>query len=109
MILLLAMTMYSPAIADDFIERGRKAQTSVKNLLSTHGGTVDEYLNEKAKVPVVEDLGWHTYPLNDGGFQVERLLLLNGTTKLSYRWSVESDGRITPENGKAISITKRCD
>ena len=83
-----------------------QAEKIVKNLPCSKGGTVDEYLNSKAAIPAVEDLGWMAYP-RDYGFELERLMLLNGTTKLSYKWSVNKHtGEAKPINGKAIGITR---
>lgn len=81
------------------------AEQNVKNLPAQKGGTVDEYLTKKASIPAIEDLGWSTYPDTDGGFRVERWMLLD-TMKLIYRWQVNPDGSIVPVNGKAIDVTK---
>ncbi len=98
-----------PNVSHEDLERiardGHAAQERVKQLPCRHGGTVAEYLDRKADIPAVDDLGWHTYPLKDGDFQVERLMLLNGKDKLSFRWIVDRAGNISPENGKAIGIT----
>ena len=99
-----------PKISSDDLARinelGARAQVAVKNLPSKHGGTVDNYLTMKAAAPAIEDLGWFTQPLTEGGYQVERILILNKTMKMIYRWRVSLDGKTAPENGKAISITK---
>jgi hypothetical protein len=61
---------------------------------------------KKAKITVVEDLGWKAYPREDG-FEIERLMLLNKTMPLSYKWHVDKNtGVAKPINGKAIGITK---
>jgi len=83
-----------------------EAEGIVKNLPCSKGGTVDAFLNSKAAIPAVEDLGWMVYP-RDYGFEVERLMLLNGTMRLSYKWSVDKHtGKANPINGKAIGITR---
>ncbi|MHA2123262.1 MAG: hypothetical protein ACW990_18850, partial [Promethearchaeota archaeon] len=66
---------------------------------------VNQYLNNKASILAVEDLGWITTDY-EGGFNVERRMLLDNTMQLIYRWRVNSDGTVVPKNGKAISITK---
>ena len=70
-----------------------------------HGGTVDEFLNEKVKLPAVDDLGWSAYPA-ENGHEIERLMLLDKQMKLKYRWFVSYEGQVKAINGKAISITK---
>ncbi len=84
----------------------KQAIEIVKKLPSSEGGTVDQLLSNKAKLPVIEDLGWKAYPREDG-FEIERLMLLNKTTPLSYKWHVDkATGKAKPVNGKAIGITK---
>ncbi|MFY9706811.1 MAG: hypothetical protein WCA42_02880 [Desulfobacterales bacterium] len=82
-----------------------EAESRVKKLSSSQGGTVQEYLDKQVSNPSVEDHGWSTTP-SEGGFEVERRLLLLGTKELKYRWKVTSDGKILAVNGKAASITK---
>lgn len=93
----------SPAMEKSYKD-SYDAQQKVKNLPCINGGTIQEYLDKKAAIPAVEDLGWATSPYN-GGFEVERILILNGM-KLIYRWSVLPDGSIVPANGKAQGLTK---
>ena len=93
----------SPAM-EAIYKNGYEAEQKVKNLPSVKGGTVGQFLDKKASVQVVEDLGWITAPYQ-GGYTVERLLLL-GKIKLIYRWSVDSNGKVKAVNGKAIGITK---
>ena len=84
---------------------GYAAEMKVKILKCKKGGTVQDCLDKKASVPAVEDLGWITSPYQ-GGWNIERMMLLNGTMKLVYKWRVEPDGTVKPVNGKAIGITK---
>jgi hypothetical protein len=81
------------------------AESSVKELPCSQGGTVQEYLDKQVSNPSVEDHGWSTAAF-EGGFEVERLMLLLGTKELKYRWRVTSEGEIIAVNGKAVSITK---
>jgi hypothetical protein len=82
-----------------------EAEMAVKSLPCKHGETVQSYLDRKSSVDAIEDLGWKVFPRNDG-FEVERLMLLNGTKKLSWRWNVNTIGIITPANDKAMELTK---
>lgn len=83
-----------------------QAKKIVKNLPCSQGGTIDLYLNKKASIPAVDDLGWKAYPRDDG-FEIERLMLLmsNKVMKLSYKWHVSFDGKVRPINGKAMGLT----
>jgi len=81
------------------------AESRVKKLPCSQGGTVQEYLDKQVSNPSVEDRGWSTTPF-EGGFEVERRMLLLGTKELKYRWRVTSEGEIKAVNGKAVSITK---
>ncbi|MFZ0610736.1 MAG: hypothetical protein WAM73_00715 [Desulfobacterales bacterium] len=81
------------------------AESRVKRLPCSQGGTVNEYLDQQGSNPSVEDHGWSTTPV-DEGFEVERLMILLGTKELTYRWRVTPDGKIRAVNGKALSITK---
>jgi len=95
---------FKSTAAEELYKKGYEAEQKVKRLPSSKGGTVDQFLDNKANVPAVEDLGWTTRPYQ-GGFKVERVLLL-GKMKLIYRWSVDSNGTVKAVNGKAIGITK---
>jgi len=93
----------SPQLEKSYRE-GFYAKQKVKNLPSSKGGTVDEYLNKKAKVPAVDDYGWSTTPYK-GAFYIERVLQV-GNLRLEYEWIVHPDGRIEASNGKSLGITK---
>ncbi|MCK4620682.1 MAG: hypothetical protein KAT62_00565 [Desulfuromonadales bacterium] len=86
-----------------FSDSWKEAQQAVMQLPCKTGGTVDQYLDNKAAIPAIEDLGWHVYP-TEYGYEVERLLLLNQRMQLKYRWKYLESGEITPLNGKAIGI-----
>jgi hypothetical protein len=102
MVVLMLLIAYPASAEVDW----EQAEQIVKNLPCSKGGTVDEFLNSKATIPAVEDLGWMVYP-RDYGFEAERLMLLNGTMRLSYKWSVDKHtGAAKPINGKAIEITR---
>ena len=94
----------------DFVEpveltEPKQAVEFVKNLSCSRGGTIDQYLTNKAEIPSIEDLGWKGHPKEDG-FAVVRLLLFNQKIQSKYIWHVYKMGKVTPLNGKAIGITK---
>jgi len=95
---------YKSPVMEAMYKNAYDAEQKVKSLPAVKGGTIQQFLNKKASVPAVEDLGWTTRPYQKG-FEVERMLLL-GTMKLIYRWNVDSKGRVKAVNGKAIGITK---
>ena len=92
--------------ADPFEVKGtEQAEEFVKHMQCSRGGTIDQYLNKKAEIPSVEDLGWQVYTREDG-FEVERTLLIRQKIESKYRWHIYKTGKVTPLNGKAIGITK---
>ncbi len=82
-----------------------QAESFVKNLPCSRGGTVNQFLAKKIEVPSIEDLGWHVYTKEDG-FEVERLLLTRQKIESKYSWHVYKSGKVVPLNGKAKGITK---
>jgi hypothetical protein len=100
LVCLLAISLHADEISH------LEAKEIVKNLPCSKGGTIDAYLSQKALVPAVDDLGWKTYPREDG-FEIERLMLLmsNKIMKLSYKWHVSFDGKVHPISGKAMDLT----
>jgi hypothetical protein len=96
---------YKSPAAEKMFRDGYEAELKVKMLPCKQGGTIKDCLDLEAAIPAVEDLDWITSPY-EGGFEVERLMLLNGTTKLKYHWRVNPDGSVVPVNNKAIEITK---
>ncbi len=83
----------------------KQAEEFVKNMQCSRGGTIDQYMNRKAEISSVEDLGWHVYQKEDG-FEVERILLIKEKIQSKYRWHVYKTGKVSPLNAKAIGITK---
>lgn len=82
------------------------AKQIVKELPCSKGGKIEQYLNKKASLPIVDDLGWKAYPREDG-FEIERLMLLmtDKIMRLSYKWHVSFNGKVQPINGKAMDLT----
>jgi hypothetical protein len=84
-------------------ERGN-AEARVKSLPCSRGGTIQEFLDKQVSNPAVTDQGWFT-KAGDGGFEVERRLILLGKKTIRYRWQLAADGKIRAANAKALSIT----
>jgi hypothetical protein len=57
-----------------------EAKQIVRNLPCTEGETIDQYLNKKASISAVDDLGWKAYPREDG-YEIERLMILMSKKK----------------------------
>lgn len=93
----------SPAM-EAMYKNAYEAKQKVINTSCNKGGTIGEYLDKKADIPAVEDLGWTTRPYQ-GDYEVERLMML-GDMKLIYRWNVDSNGIVKAVNGKAMGLTK---
>lgn len=93
----------SPAI-EEMYKFEYEAQHKVKILPCVKGGTIGQYLDKKASVSAIDDLGWSSSQ-HSGGIEVERRMLL-GTMKLIYLWNIDLNGRVTAINGKAIGITR---
>ncbi len=92
--------------SDQLVELNEEqAETFVKNLPCSRGGTVNQFLTKKIEIPSIADLGWHVHPKEDG-FEVERLLLTRQKIESKYIWYVYKTGKVKPINGKAIGITK---
>lgn len=65
--------------------------------------TVEQTLNRTIKGHSQRDLGWRTFPGN-GYIDAERAVLINKGMELRYRWRVESDGGVGPENERAEKL-----
>ena len=102
-------TNEQPAASAGLEDQGTRpeyiAEQKVKMLPSKHGGTVDAYMTNMAKIPFAEDLGWQVKALEDG-YEVERSLLINNTKTFSYKWKVSDSGEVTPLNDGARSLMK---
>jgi hypothetical protein len=62
--------------------------------------TIGQTLEKVLKSHSQRDLGWRSFPGN-GFIDVERAVLLNKGMELRYRWRVEPQGAIGPENERA--------
>jgi len=94
---------YKSSAMEAMYKNSYEAKQKIINLPSSKGGTLGQYLDNKANTSAVNDLGWVTKPYQ-GGYEVERSMML-GNMKLIYRWNVNSNGVIKAINGKAIGIT----
>lgn len=67
------------------------------------GATVAEALDRVIKSRSQRDLGWRSFPGN-GYIDVERAVLVNKGMELRYRWRVETQGAVGPENERAEKL-----
>lgn len=94
---LLLAASCAHALGDEEAVRKTKAQPC-KNGLS-----VEQVLDQTIKSHSQRDLGWRTFP--GGGYvDVERAVLLNKGMELRYRWRVEEQGAVGPENERAEKL-----
>jgi hypothetical protein len=99
----LPSTYQSPEM-EAMYKQGYDARQKVENLPCKTGGTVKDCLDKKANIPAIDDAGWVTSPYK-GGFEVERIMLMNNGLRLIYRWYVSPSGEVAAVNGYAIGIT----
>lgn len=85
----------------------KKAKRKVKNLRYSNQKTVEEHIQEKVSVPAVKDFGWTSFPLENGGFEIEKHILVGEELDVIYRWRVSPNGKVKPINGHAISVTNK--
>lgn len=62
--------------------------------------TIDQALAKTIKSRSQRDLGWRTFS-GPGFIDVERAVLINKGMELRFRWRVEEDGAVGPENERA--------
>lgn len=65
--------------------------------------TVAEVLDRTIKTHSQRDLGWRNFP-GTGFVDVERAVLINKGMELRYRWRVEPQGTVGPENERAEKL-----
>ncbi len=65
--------------------------------------TVEQALDHAIKSHSQRDLGWRTFPGN-GYIDVERAVLINKGMEMRYRWRVETQGTVGPENERAEKL-----
>lgn len=65
--------------------------------------TVEQALDHTLKSHSQRDLGWRTFPGN-GFIDVERAVLINKGMEMRYRWRVEAQGSVGPENERAEKL-----
>ena len=99
----------APISGENRIEAQRTFQPIeiVKDFPCKQGGTIQSCLNQKLNVPAVRDLGWSVKKAS-GRYIVEKKVHIKGLRSPTiYRWSVTSDGSVSPENGHALSLSVR--
>lgn len=94
---LLLACAAANALTDEEAVQKTKAQ-ACKNGLS-----VEQVLEQTIKSHSQRDLGWRNFPGN-GFIDVERAVLINKGMELRYRWRVESQGSLGPENERAEKL-----
>ncbi|MDD5035879.1 MAG: hypothetical protein PHE55_14105 [Methylococcaceae bacterium] len=77
----------------------RKTQTQA----CKENQTVVQALDQAIKSHSQRDLGWRTFPGN-GYIDVERAVLINKGMEMRYRWRVEAQGGVGPENERAEKL-----
>ena len=100
LLLSLLFTIWSSqgyAISPDEAAERVKAQSCRDNQ------TVEQILNQSIKVHSQRDIGWRTFQEQDY-YDVERVILINKSMELHYRWRVDSDGRINFTNDRALKL-----
>jgi len=82
------------------------AENAVKNLPCVSGVTVSECLDTMAVNKGLDDLGWTTH--GDGGVvYVERVFVTWTAKTVTYRWSVDAEGKVRAQNKEARQITRQ--
>lgn len=97
--LAISLMMNSPVFAlgaEDAVQK-------TKVQLCKDNQTVEQVLNQTIKSHSQRDLGWRTFP-GDGYIDVERAVLINKGMELRYRWRVEAQGALGPENERAEKL-----
>lgn len=95
----LAISFCTPASADNpFLT----AKNRVITQACTHGQTVDEVLDHKAR-PSRRDLGWRVFETDDG-YVVERAFMVSKAMEIRYRWHVSAQGEIYAENSRSENL-----
>ncbi len=96
LVLLLAAPA-AHALGDEEAIQKTKAQACKSGL------SVEQVLEQTIKSHSQRDLGWRAFP-GSGYIDVERAVLLNKGMELRYRWRVEAQGEVGPENERAEKL-----
>ena len=85
------------ALSEEDAVQKTKAQACKEGL------NVEQTLDRSIKTHSQRDLGWRSFPGN-GFVDVERAVLINKGMELRYRWRVEAQGGVGPENERAEKL-----
>lgn len=91
------------ASASAFALSEDEATVKTKAQACRGGLTVEQALDRAIKSHSQRDLGWRTFPGN-GFIDVERAVLVNKGMEMRYRWRVEQQGTVGPENERAEKL-----
>ncbi|MGR8929812.1 MAG: hypothetical protein ACU836_04160 [Gammaproteobacteria bacterium] len=100
----LLITLLSVALIDTvFAETPfQTAKGLVTAQTCTNGESVDEVLDHK-KRPSRRDLGWRVFETEDG-YIVERAFMVSKSMEVRYRWHVNTQGGIYPDNSRTENL-----
>ena len=79
------------------------AEEKVKNAPCLDGFTIDQVLKDKFHSRSQRDLGWQVFKEQDQ-YDVERAFLMSKSMQLRFRWHVNAEGNIFPDEGRAESL-----
>lgn len=96
-LLMAVLPLNAHALSEEEATQKTRAQPC-KN-----GMTVEQVLDQSIKSHSQRDLGWRTFPGN-GYIDVERAILINKGMEMRYRWRVEAQGTVGPENERAEKL-----
>jgi len=91
------------ASANGFAMTEEDAIQKTKAHACKDGMSVEQTLDSSIKTHSQRDLGWRSFPGN-GFIDVERAVLINKGMELRYRWRVETQGTVGPENERAEKL-----
>lgn len=80
----------------------RTARNRVTQQTCLQNETVDQWLNHKLR-PSHRDLGWRVFK-EEVGYIVERAFLVSKSMEIRYRWHVDEQGAIFPDNSRAENL-----
>ncbi len=80
-----------------------EAIQKIKSQVCKDNLSVEQALDRAIKSHSQRDLGWRTFPGN-GFIDVERAVLINKGMEMRYRWRVEAQGGVGPENERAEKL-----
>lgn len=80
-----------------------EATELVKAKLCSDNQSVEQILEQSVKSRSQRDIGWRTFQEEDY-YDVERVILINKSLELHYRWRVDSNGHVNSTNDRALKL-----